>query len=82
MKKTFMLTIVFLSALSLLQCQYAKKVIDDLDLNKVSSSSSEIRKSSSSETQKSSSSETQKSSSSKTQEDSNSENKRTRKEAK
>jgi len=65
---------IFLSALSLLQCQYAKKVIEDLDKSTSTEESENIKKSSSSETQKSSSS--------KDQEDSNSENKRTRKEAK
>jgi len=70
MKKTFILTIIFLSALSLLQCQYARKILEDLDKQssteedknnkKSSSSSSEVKRSSSSEAEKSSSSEAKK----------------------
>ncbi|GBU24792.1 hypothetical protein R83H12_01427 [Fibrobacteria bacterium R8-3-H12] len=70
MKKRLTLAIVVLSALSLLQCQYAKQMLDDLNKaasekedekgEDASSSSYKIEKSSSSIIEKSSSSESKK----------------------
>jgi len=68
-KKNILLAIVFLSALSLLQCQYVKEVIDEINRlpstegnenNRNAYSSSSETKNSSSEAQKSSSSEAKK----------------------
>jgi len=96
MKKIILLTIVVLSALSLMQCRFAEQLLEELNKlpstednennNKVSSSSTRAERSSSSETKKSSSSETKKarketvSSSSESQKSSSSETKKARKE--